>query len=238
MLINIPPSIAHCKRSAWKPLVENRDGTSKDSKFAGIPWLLTTESWPSCQNCNNPMQLFLQLDLGMLPEKIDGEYGNGLLQLFYCTNQELECETDCQAYYPFAKSTLARVIQPNEEAYSLTKLPLTDSFPPKLIVGWEEYDDYPNSEEAELLGITLSDAEAEAVYELGYPRAGDKLGGWPQWIQGVEYPDCPTCGETMRLIFQIDSDNNLPYSFGDVGCAHITQCKNHKEQIAFGWACS
>ncbi|BAY43233.1 hypothetical protein SAMD00079811_08120 [Scytonema sp. HK-05] len=34
-----------------------------------------------------------------------------------------------------------------------------------------------------------------------------------------------------------DSQNNLPFMFGDVGCGHITQCKTHKTQVAFGWAC-
>jgi hypothetical protein len=41
----------------------------------------------------------------------------------------------------------------------------------------------------------------------------------------------------MWHVFQIDSEDNLPYMFGDVGCAHITQCPEHKEVVAFGWAC-
>ena len=78
----------------------------------------------------------------------------------------------------------------------------------------------------------------DELSEAGYPRGGDKLAGYPMWVQGVEYPNCPVCNEQMRLLFQIDSNDNLPYLFGDAGCGHITQCKTHKDQIAFGWACS
>jgi hypothetical protein len=42
----------------------------------------------------------------------------------------------------------------------------------------------------------------------------------------------------MHLLFQIDSEDNLPYMFGDAGCGHITQCPKHPHRLAFGWACS
>jgi uncharacterized protein YwqG len=56
-------------------------------------------------------------------------------------------------------------------------------------------------------------------------------------VQGVEYPHCPECGEAMQLVFQLDSEDNIDYMFGDSGCAHVTQCKNHPHQLALGWAC-
>ena len=83
----------------------------------------------------------------------------------------------------------------------------------------------------------MEDDEWDSFYEEEFPQVGDKLAGYPAWAQGIEYPDCPICRETMRLLFQIDSEDNLLYMFGDVGCGHITQCKMHKEQLAFGWAC-
>jgi hypothetical protein len=42
----------------------------------------------------------------------------------------------------------------------------------------------------------------------------------------------------MQFVFQIASEDNIPYMFGDVGTGHITQCPEHKNQLAFGWACS
>jgi uncharacterized protein YwqG len=41
----------------------------------------------------------------------------------------------------------------------------------------------------------------------------------------------------MSLVFQIDSNDNLDYMFGDVGCSHVTQCKNHPHQLTIAWAC-
>lgn len=41
----------------------------------------------------------------------------------------------------------------------------------------------------------------------------------------------------MELLFQIASEENLPYTFGDVGVGHVTQCPAHRERLAFGWAC-
>ncbi len=41
----------------------------------------------------------------------------------------------------------------------------------------------------------------------------------------------------MRLLFQIDSGGALPDDFGDLGVGHVTQCPDHPEELAFGWAC-
>lgn len=40
------------------------------------------------------------------------------------------------------------------------------------------------------------------------------------------------------MLFQIDSEDNIPYMFGDTGCGHITYCEKHPRVLAFGWACS
>lgn len=77
----------------------------------------------------------------------------------------------------------------------------------------------------------------EALQEAVPNATGDKLGGWPAWVQGVEYPDCPRCGARMALLFQLDSEENVPWMFGDVGCGHVTRCPAHPDEVAFGWAC-
>ena len=251
METNILEKLAPLKRRAWKPVVEEGTGSMSVSKFAGQPLLVGDESHPVCPNCERPLQLFLQLNLDDLPAEIKDEYGEGIVQLFYCTSEEPLCEVDCQAFFPFAASVLARLIKPENINLNGFDRPLelatpsNDSqmsaesiFPPKRIVGWEALDDYPNSEEAGTLGIEFSDDEIDEYYETDHPLVGDKLAGYSMWVQGIEYPNCPVCGELMRLLFQIDSEDNLPYMFGDVGCAHLTQCATHKEQLAFAWACS
>src|SRR5215216_4315344 len=119
MTMNMPPAISSYKCRAWKPLVVDNDGPVSASKFSGMPWLKQAEVWPRCQNCDKPMPLFLQLNLDELPEAVRGEFGHGLLQIFYCTSQEPCCEVECEAFFPFAKSVLIRVVQPEGDARSL-----------------------------------------------------------------------------------------------------------------------
>lgn len=66
---------------------------------------------------------------------------------------------------------------------------------------------------------------------------GDKLYGWPYWVQSVEYPSDRKTGALMQLLFQIDSDINVPYMWGDSGVGHLTQSPDDADELAFGWAC-
>jgi hypothetical protein len=49
---------------------------------------------------------------------------------------------------------------------------------------------------------------------------------------------CMKRDEVVKHVFQVDSEDNVPFMFGDVGCGHITRCPDHKQVVAFGWACS
>lgn len=233
--MNHPQAIIPYSRPAFQPLVEAGDQALIASKYSGQPWLTKGEVYPCCSNCQLPLQLFLQLHLDELPEPLRGSYGEGLVQLFYCTNQDAGCESKCGAFFPFSKSVMARLVTPEEGSYAPAAARVKDAFSPVSIVGWKEVVDFPNWEEGSDLGIELDDEEWEA---LQGPIQGDKLGGYPAWVQGVEYPNCPTCSQPMRLLFQIDSEVNIPYMFGDMGTGHITQCLEHKHQLAFAWACS
>lgn len=235
---NLKAILEPYKRLAWFPNTIEKDSNSTSSKFSGIPALLKDEKWPCCCNCNEPMQLFLQLNFQDIPKAQKQLFRKGILQVFYCTNWDKECEVNCEAFFPFSKSTLVRIVDyKNGIIASPEKSPVKGAFPERQIIGWESKEDYPNWEELEILGVTITDEQSEMLYDLEYPLPKDKLLGWPYWVQGVEYPDCPECGEPMKLIFQIDSEDNLPYMFGDVGCSHITQCEKHKDKLAIAWAC-
>jgi uncharacterized protein YwqG len=232
-------SIAPFKRTTWHPVIKKKTGSVLTSKFSGIPLLHEHETWPICGSCQQEMQLFVQLNSDELPAEAQHAFGDGILQVFYCTNLEESAGEDCDAYYPFANSSLLRILDPAEVvAKTLDASPVAGAFEEKIIVGWQASDDYPNSSELGELDTELSDEESDLLYELDYPKAGDKLLGWPMWIQGLEYPDCPDCGNSMKLVFQFDSEDNLDYGFGDGGIAHVTQCEKHPQTLAIAWACS
>ena len=71
-----------------------------------------------------------------------------------------------------------------------------------------------------------------------FPLEGEKLGGWPAWIQGIEYPSCPLCDTQMALVLQVDSEKHVAMMWGDMGIGHVTQCPNHPDVLTFAWACS
>jgi len=225
-------------KTAWVPIIDQNNSTCYSSKFSGIPALLKSEEWPQCKNCHEPMQLFLQLNSNHLPVEAKNPFGVGILQVFYCVNTDAHCEVECEAFFPFSKSTLVRVLRnaPDDLVAPQTS-PVKNSYQEKSITGWSEKTDYPNWEELPGLGCILTEEQADLMDEFGLNLTKDKLLGWPFWVQGVEYPDCPECGKRMQFIFQIDSEDNLPFMFGDVGCSHITQCAEHREQLTIAWAC-
>jgi hypothetical protein len=231
------------KRTPFFAVCADIDGELTDSKFSGIPWLSASELWPKCKNCEKEMQLFLQLNLNNLPKEPDVG-GSGLLQFFYCTSIEPSCEVDCSSWYWNDKAMLIRLVVPAGAPNILKTSPVSEPFPAKVIRRWEAgTPELPRVEE--LVGyVEISRDEQDELYDAEanetYPgsEGGDKLGGWPYWIQSVEYPECRKCNATMKLVFQIDSNVNLPYMWGDVGCGHITQCPQHPDVLAFGWACS
>ena len=249
----LAPWIEKHRRTTRRPEVRSDDPAPTGSAFSGLPLLRPGEDWPMCHGCQLPMELLLQLDLAELPEE---RHGTGVLQLFYCVSED-PCD---RGWEPFADvSSLCRVIDGDEARPATTNL---NRFPAKSIVGWTGLSDSPDPAEHDRLGLRFDYhfrdvpfqpmefwCDELGVHFVGAPYIdylqehvaaadGDKLGGWPRWVQGVEYPTCPECGAVMALVMQLDSEDNIPYMFGDCGTGHITQCPHCQHVVAFGWACS
>ena len=226
-------------RIAWFPVTNSQSDGASWSKFGGLPLVSERQGWPTCGQCTLPMTLFLQLPSHLLPLDAGNSFGNGILQVFYCLNQNPCCESESEAYLPFSLATQVRLLDKAQSPY-VASVPGKDVriFPEQHIVAWEKAIDYPHFEDLEECGVDLTDEEVELLCEQGFPLGKDKLFGWPGWVQGAEYPECPTCGEKMKVIFQIDSCDHIPYMFGDAGCAYVSICMNHPDQLTMGWACS
>lgn len=228
--------LAPFRRKAWLPKTREGDCSRAGSKFSGLAFIPVGDKWPRCGNCERPMQLFLQLNANDVPDEAHSLFSNGILQLFYCTSSDPQCDVDCEAFFPFSKAHLARIVEA-ETPGDLSESPVDEPFPARSIVGWSSVIDVPDWEESESLGVELADDEADALADTSTPAAGEKLGGWPMWVQGIEYPNCPKCSEPMEFLFQIDSDRNIPFLLGDAGIGHVTRCRTHPEILTFGWAC-
>lgn len=258
ILTALKPWATKHSRKAYKPIVKSTDDMTHHSRFGGTPLLTPETEWPMCGFCEQPMHMFLQLDLATLPVQ-DLPWDSGLLQFFYC----IDWENECNDYEAFSDCHTIRIIKDTENL-SIQDIPnFKQKFPAKQITGWTEFLDYPRYDEPDVSGLTLDfDSEwqgtiklhldetkivefdkldeefIEEIFETIEAKNQDKLAGWPHWIQGVEYPNCPICKQPMDYFFQIDSEDNIPYMFGDVGCGHITFCRQHPDVLAFQWACS
>lgn len=230
---DLPPSVRSFVRTTWTPTVASGD-PARRSKFGGTAWLPAGTSHPCCGNCERPLPLIVQLDVASLPEPARFG-GHGILQLFYCLSTDPLCENDCAAWDPHANSVVARRIDAGASgSVSEARAPVLEA---KAIVGWTAHPDVPNPEEFEAWTEDVEQDLSEDERDILRPRSGEKLWGWPCWIQGVEYPNCRICDTPMQLVLQIDSGGLVDVVWGDLGCAHLTQCPNHPEELAFGWAC-
>jgi hypothetical protein len=235
------------RRPAWKPTVSDGAGDPSGSRFGGPAY---SASGPElCGICRAPMPLLIQLDLESTP----GGIGRGLLQAFYCA--DADCEQTGDGWSPFSQMHRVRMVDKSGGALT----PTPNDHPARAIVGWEPLQDLPSAQDHDELGLELQydfvqktvaircpsvgldappigidDLTAEQIADA---ETGDKLLGWPHWVQGAEYPSCPECKSRMRYLFQIDSEDHLPIMWGDVGIAHLSQCPNHPHVLTLGWAC-
>jgi hypothetical protein len=99
-----------------------------------------------------------------------------------------------------------------------------------LFCGWLGVE-FLNVEDGYEAGREISDTVASA-------SPGDKLFGWPRWVQFACYPQCDQCGCPMRYLLQIDSKCSIPKIFGDVGTAHVFYCDEHRSSFAITYECS
>lgn len=176
--------------------------TVGDSHFGGVPAL--TGAWPRCPDCKKLTTFFLQLDLAKLPPAVKSK---GLLQLWLCLE-------DNKAHVAVAA------------AGGTKKPPRVAALPARYIVGWSEVVDYPYRDPA-LDGVKLP--LGADLFPLNLQ--GDKLGGWPVWIQDPQYPK-----GTDRLLMQLASSKH--HMFGDNGFGYVLQSSKDRSRVAYVWQTS
>jgi hypothetical protein len=58
----------------------------------------------------------------------------------------------------------------------------------------------------------------------------NKIGGFPSWIQGAQYPECPECSRTMRFALQLDSElameDGTSWLWGSGGMCYAFWCSD------------
>lgn len=227
------------KRIAFVPNVISSERAHSDhSKYGGLPYLRNQNDWPTCVNCGKHLTLFLQLNLRQFPVRQE----EGLIQLFYCTNEERDCANQLNAFQPFSQAVVCRRINVNL-ASAIVDSTSSEVFEEKLIVSWSPRDDFPHWEERHVLHLDQLAYCYEVIDQIDAMQLfdtieEDKLFGWPFWVQAEEYPHDRTTNKRMELLFQIGLSKHIPFDFGDEGIGHLTISPDNTDELAFAWACS
>lgn len=218
--IKVPSQTDHPRPAFALKGTKGDPGCTASHSF-GSPYLADGETWPVCGNCEKPMPCLLQLDLKPLDK------WNGFLQVFYCTNKDPHCEVECKTWKGVGPSMHLRIVTPAPNSAAIAPKGLPKTKPQALTADEKASADLPGMDDAEELGVR--DAPKE-------PKKGDKLGGWPHWLQGPEWPVCEDCSKKMTLLAQLQSNKAVAHQWGDLGYAYVFACADHRERLGFCWA--
>jgi len=190
--------------------------------IGGVPHAPDGTAWPTCAECNSPMQFLAQLplhDLG-IPNLTNRHQ---LLLLFQCqANPGL-----CDEWDPDAGGNAALLVSA-DDAEPLAVPAGETQLPAVSMVTLQDYDDSPAHD-------TPDDAYCEALDASDLVVLG-KTAGVPLWIQGDETPSCD-CGERMQFVAQIEAAGGGGINFGDVGAGYAFVCRTCPASSKFLWQC-
>ncbi|ALJ00714.1 DUF1963 domain-containing protein [Rufibacter tibetensis] len=193
-----------------------------DSHFGGQPYFEQGEEWPTSKSGGN-LEFIFQLFNGEgieLPEEIK------LVQFFYDW-EESPWETDNEGWlvkiYEHMETDKIKMVE-KPDGQGISKYCGIELKPVKSLPDWEGISLY--NEPAVELSCTLNPDEPWESYDsvverlTGEQDYQSQLGGYPKWVQGEGTPKNEQ-GGNMRLLFQLDSEENAGLMWGDVGLIYV-----------------
>ena len=192
------------------------------SHFGGQPYFEQTEEWPKTKS-GKPLDFIFQVfnDGNIeLPKEIK------LIQFFYDWEElPWDSENDgwhVKIYKVINEQNLTFIERPAE--LDRPKYCEIKFIPAYSLPDWEGIDIYANL--ASKLSCVLNEEEPWDSYDkiveklIGEQNYQSQLGGYPKWVQGESTPSDKD-GNKMKLLFQIDSEDNAGLMWGDVGLVYV-----------------
>lgn len=213
------------------------ENSQLNSHFGGQPYFEKGEQWPKSKSGKNLefiFQVFNNRDL-QLPKNIE------LIQFYYDWD-EFPWDTGddgwfVKIYKSIEKEKIKFIDKPNKlekSKYCEINFSSTKSLP-----DWEGIDLHCN--DAFKLSCVLNEDKPWDSYDqivtklIGEQDYQSQLGGYPKWVQGESTPKDKE-GNPMKLLFQIDSEDNAGLMWGDVGLIYVFYDKK-SERIEFTLQC-
>jgi len=217
--------LAAVSKPAWLWVMTDGEGAADSTRTGGRPIMGEDEPWPTCGDCKNPLTFHMQSNLDALPDGMKPPECGGILRFFYCLQDDCVGMGGWDAFDPQHHISILHGYGHTRETPKGTI-----EVPPKMVSRYENVDDVPHWDDRDDLKLPDDD-------DAFHPAEDHKYGGWPLWIQGAERPNCPTCSAVMQPFIQLDEASEHNFNFGGGGIGHISQCSDHPDQLAFGWAC-
>jgi uncharacterized protein YwqG len=207
------------------------------SHFGGDPYFETGEEWPRTRSGKRMEFIFQVFQHGglELPENIE-------LVQFYYDREKFPWVSNDDGYLVkvYEKLKLHQIkmiekpIEFRQQNYCAINFREVKSLP-----DWEGIESY--SANASKLSCILDEDKPWQYYQKAFKKLGadtdfqSQLGGYPKWVQGESTP-CNSSGKMMKLLFQIDSEENAGLMWGDMGMVYVFYDEESK-RIEFMMQC-
>jgi uncharacterized protein YwqG len=218
----VVPLIRQATKIDVLPASRPPENSQLKSHFGGQPYFEEGELWPTSKRGESLDFIFQIVNSPNLelPENI------ALVQFYYSWN-EFPWDTDndgwlVKVYSKIDKEGMLFIERPADlERSKYCELSFKSV---KSLPDWEGIDLHCN--DASKLSCVLNEDEPWDAYRgIVVDLAGEEdfqsqLGGYPKWIQGEATPNDEE-GNPMKLLFQIDSEDNAGLMWGDVGLIYV-----------------
>ncbi|WP_299137091.1 YwqG family protein [uncultured Tenacibaculum sp.] len=216
----VKPLIRQTTKLEIQPASRPPENSQLESHFGGNPYFEKGEEWPKGKNGKHLEFIFQVFNSpGLeLPKSIE------LVQFFYDW-EEFPWDTNdngwlVKTYKQVEKGKTEFIAKPVEKS-KFCKIEFKQT---KTLPDWEGVDLFGNN--ASKLSCVLNEDEPWDSYDQIVTKLIEEqdyqsqLGGYPKWVQGESTPK-DNEGNPMRLLFQIDSEDNAGLMWGDVGLIYV-----------------
>lgn len=250
------PSLAHLVDTLARPCARMQpDGvptSTTQSYVGGRPFLPTGASWPTDDD-RHELVFLAQVNFQEVPHLGPGWPRDGLLQWFCGDDDTYGLDWD-DAGQPrpeaggFVRWVPAQQLGspeggPDGPVPEAEFSPLLTTGP--VAVRFRLDRDLPSFNEVYESGGERWEALADAYDELSVdddfsPAGGDKVGGWPNFVQAATFPASER--PAARAVLQLDAETGAFSEWGDVGCAHVVGVPSELAEgdlssFVWDWAC-
>lgn len=233
----VTPLIRQTTKLEIQPPSRPPENSQLESHFGGHPYFEKGEKWPtgkSGKHLDFIFQIFNSPDLE-LPKSIE------LVQFFYDWEESpWDTENDgwlVKIYGKVNKEKIEFVAKPMDlDKSKFCKLGFKST---RTLPDWEGINLFEN-DALKLSCVLNEDAPWDSYDQIVTKLIGEQdyqsqLGGYPKWVQGESTPKDKN-GNPMKLLFQIDSEENAGLMWGDVGLIYVFYDEN-SERIEFSLQC-